>query len=121
MCCWPMAAIAPNALPRNIFTEGDTWDELLRNAVEATAATQSDHVKCLTLFFKEPQPIKLVSRSVLVAHFETAPLRHKARFRFGERNPHPTVLIRFHTGPALHLEFEECAGAQEPVHFTHVV
>jgi predicted RNase H-like HicB family nuclease len=36
-------------LTENIFTQGDTWDELRRNVVEATAA----------FFFDQPRPQRL--------------------------------------------------------------
>jgi predicted RNase H-like HicB family nuclease len=36
-------------LTENIFTQGDTWDELRRNVIEATAA----------LFFDEPPPERI--------------------------------------------------------------
>ena len=36
-------------LTENIFTEGSTWDELRRNAIEATTA----------LFFDRPRPAQI--------------------------------------------------------------
>ncbi len=36
-------------LTENIFTQGDTWDELRRNVIEATAA----------YFFDQPQPERI--------------------------------------------------------------
>ena len=36
-------------LTENIFTEGDTWEELRRNVIEATAA----------FFFDQPQPERI--------------------------------------------------------------
>lgn len=33
-----MAATAPECLTENIFTEGDTWEQLRENVLEATAA-----------------------------------------------------------------------------------
>jgi len=41
-------------LTENIFTEGDTWDDLRRNVVEATAA----------FFFDRPRPERIRLRLV---------------------------------------------------------
>ena len=77
----------------------------------------------ICLFLEEPEPVILVARAVLVAHFESAAIAPFRRASCSE-NVTPTQLwpaIGLHVRRALNLEFEQTAGTQQPVHFAHVV
>jgi predicted RNase H-like HicB family nuclease len=78
-------------LTENIFTEGDTWEELRKNTIEATAA----------YFFDRPQPARirlhLVRDEICVCQLDLAPFDtliwphlvflHSSRFGPDGRSP----------------------------------
>ena len=71
---------------------------------------------------EEPQPEILGPGAVGVAHLKPGALRHRAGLILGKRHAVPGIAGRgARSGIALHLEFEERPGLQQPMHFAHVV